>query len=165
MIILAVDVGIQVCGYAVCALNGTNAHLIKQGEIKPKKADTLPQKLNSIIEELERVVKEVNPQAVVVETLYSHHKHPATLGVLAQVKGTIAVFSCRWGVDYAEYSSTRARKSFVGKGDADSLRVKKMAESVTGIVFKSVHTADAYSLAFAYAHEQGFKRLLEKNKG
>ena len=164
MIILAVDVGIQVCGYAICALNGANAYLIKQGEIKPRKTDTLPDKLNTIIVELERVVKEVKPETVVVETLYSHHKHPTTLGVLAQVKGAIAVFSRRWGIGYAEYSSTRARKSFVGRGDADSLRVKKMAESVTGMVFRSVHTADAYSLAFAYAHEQGFNRLLQKNK-
>jgi len=163
MIILAVDVGIQVCGYAVCALNGAHAHLIKQGEIKPRKSDSLPEKLNTIINELECVVKEIKPETVVVETLYSHHKHPATLGVLAQVKGVVALFSRRWGIGYAEYSSTRARKSFVGKGNADSLRVKKMAEGTTGITFKSVHTADAYSLAFAYAHEQSFRRLLGKN--
>ncbi len=161
MIILAVDVGIQVCGYAVCAVKNAHAHLIKQGEIKPARDLTMPQKLDLIVERLEAVVKEFAPEAVVVETLYSHHRHPTTLGVLAQVKGVIALFSCRWKIAYREFSSTRARKGFLGRGNANSDQVKKMAENMTGAAFTSVHTADAYSLAVVFAHEEGFRRLKE----
>jgi len=159
MIILTVDVGIRVCGYAVAGIKGSNVHLIKQGEIKPKPSDTMPVKLDMIVTELEKQVEEFKPGAVVVETLYSHHKHPTTLGILAQVKGVIALFSQRWGIEYFEFSTTRARKSFLGKGNVDSLRVKKMAENITGMQFTSEHTADAFSLASAFAHEMMFYRL------
>lgn len=159
MIILAIDAGIQTCGYAVVGIRGNDVHLIKQGETKPRQKDTMPQKLNAIIESLDVEVAEYKPQAIVVETLYSHHRHPVTLGILAQVKGAIAVFSHRWGIDYFEFSTTRARKSFLGKGNVDSQRVKKMAENMTGTTFDSVHTADAYSLAAAFAHEWRFNRL------
>jgi len=164
MIILAVDVGIQVCGYAVCAINSAQVNLIKQGEIKPEPKNSMPQKLNFIIDGLTAAVNEHKPCVVVVETLYSHHRHPATLGVLAQVKGAIAVFTQKWSVDYVEYSSTRARKGFIGKGNVDSSRVKKMAEGISGQTFKSVHTADAFSLAFAFAHEYRFRKIIEQAK-
>ncbi|MCP4652422.1 MAG: crossover junction endodeoxyribonuclease RuvC [Candidatus Omnitrophica bacterium] len=162
MIVIAVDVGIQVCGYAVCAIKSANAHIVKEGQIKPSRSATLPQKLDCIIEKLELEVKEYKPSAIIVEKLYSHHRHPTTMGVLAQVKGVVALFTYRWGLDYFEFSSTRARKSFLGRGNVNSTQVKKMAENITGQQFESVHTADAYSLAVAFAHEQKLGRLLGK---
>jgi Holliday junction resolvasome RuvABC endonuclease subunit len=51
----------------------------------------------------------------------------------------------------------------LGKGNVDSKQVKKMAENIVGHEFKSVHTADAFSLVFAFSNAQNFKtRLLLK---
>ncbi|MDD5584136.1 MAG: crossover junction endodeoxyribonuclease RuvC [Candidatus Omnitrophica bacterium] len=159
MRILSVDVGFQVCGYTICDVRNLVVTLVKEGEIKPHLQQTLPQKLNHIFEVLEQEVKFYGPGAIVVETLYSHHRHPTTLGLLAQVRGVIVLLAERTKLDFYEYAPTRARKCFLGKGSVNSLQVKKMAENVTGREFKSTHTADAFSLAVAFSHTQKLQRL------
>lgn len=159
MLVLAVDVGIQVCGYVVCQVNGLDVTLVKEGEAKPPKKETLPSRINHIFEHLEEQVQQFEPEAIIVETLYSHYRHPTTLGVLAQVRGVVALLSHQKGLPFYEYPPTRARKSFVGRGNVTSAQVKKFAENITGKKFKSVHTADAYSLAVAFSHTQKYKKL------
>ncbi len=160
MIICAIDIGLQVNGYVICRTKNTEAELLKEGEIKTSKKQTFPEKLKFIYENLEKEIKEHKPQVLVLEKLYSHHKHPLTLGILAQVRGVVVVLAEQKGLKLFEYLPTRARKAFVGKGSADSLRVKRMAENVTGKSFISNHTADAFSLAVAYAHEEKVKTLM-----
>ena len=159
MKVLGVDVGIQVCGYCICEVENLDVKVIREGEIKPSKKQTLPQKLGTIYEELKREVGEFNPETIIVETLYSHHKHPTTLGVLSQVRGIVTLLSQQEGLDFAEYSPTRARKSFLGKGNANSQQVKKMAENIMGRKFLSEHTADAFSLVVAFSHTKKVERL------
>ncbi|MDD4182580.1 MAG: crossover junction endodeoxyribonuclease RuvC [Candidatus Omnitrophica bacterium] len=159
MIICAVDVGLQVNGYVICETKNTEIKLIKEGEIATSKRQTFAQKLAFIYEELEKEIKKYKPQVLVLEKLYSHYKHPLTLGILAQVRGVVVVLAEQKGLKLFEYSPTRARKAFLGKGSADSFRVKRMAENMTGKSFISNHTADAFSLAIAYSHEEKVKNL------
>ncbi len=160
MIVLSIDIGIQVCAFCVCQVRNLDIELIKQDEIKSGKADSLPRKIGRIFEELEREVKTFNPGAIIVEKLYSHHRHPVTLGILAQIRGAIAVLSHQYKIDFVEYAPTRARKAFLGHGNVKSLQVKKMAENITAKSFKSVHTADAFSLVSAFSHEQKINSLI-----
>ena len=165
MRVLAVDVGLKVCGYVVCEIDGVDPQLLFDGEIKPSFRYTLPKKLNYIFEALGRVISTYKVCVIVVEVLYAHHCHVTTLGLLAHVRGVVALLAQRAGVGFFEYAPTRARKSFLGKGSARSEQVKKMAENVTGRRFKSVHTADAFSLAVAFAHEQKVKKILNSING
>lgn len=160
MIVCAVDVGLQVSGYVICETKNTEVKLIKEGEIKTTKKQTFAQKLAFIYEKLEKEIKEYKPQVLALEKLYSHYKHPLTLGVLAQVRGVVVVLAEQKGIKLFEYSPTRARKAFLGKGSADSSRVKRMAENITGKSFISDHTADAFSLAVAFSHEEKVRSLI-----
>jgi len=159
MIVLGIDVGIRVCGYVICEVNKLKVGLIKECQIKPNPKKPLPQKLNHIFEELKKQITEFKPRAIVVEKLYSHYKHPVTLGVLAQVRGIIALLAHKNDIEFFEYSPTRARKSFLGRGNVNSEQVKKMAENMVGKKMESVHSADAYSLIVAFSHEQKFRQL------
>jgi len=164
MIVLGVDVGLRVCGYVVCEVKNLEVSLIKEGQLKPSPKQLLPQRLNYIFECLEKEIKEYSPQAAVVEKLYSHYRHPTTLGLLAQARGVVVLLVQRFGINFFEYSPTRARKSFLGRGSANSLRVKKMAENIMARKFKSVHTADAFSLVIAFSHAQKFERIRARFK-
>jgi len=163
MKVLSIDVGIRICGYVLCNVHGLEITLAKQGQIKPDSQQALPQKLNHIFKILEEEIKNYCPEALIVEKLYSHHRHPTTLGVLAQVRGVIALLAYQKNIGFYEYSPTRARKSFLGRGSVNSDQVKKMAENTTGKNFDSIHTADAFSLVAAFSHEQKFKRILRNS--
>jgi crossover junction endodeoxyribonuclease RuvC len=160
MKVLGVDVGLRICGYVLCDVRGLDVRLLKEGQIKPDPQRGFPQRLNHIFEELEKEIRVFSPQAIVVEKLYSHYRHPVTLKVLAEVRGVVALLSHRKGIDFFEYSSTRARKSFLGRGSVDSAQVKKMAENVTGKAFLSPHTADAFSLVVAFSHARKYSKML-----
>ena len=96
---------------------------------------------------------------MILERLYSHYRHPTTVSLLAQVRGVILVLAEIYGIDSYEYSTTRARKSFLGKGSVKSYQVKKVAENVLGLKLKSKHTADAFSLVATFSHTLKKKAL------
>lgn len=164
MIVLGVDVGLRTCGYVITAVKNLEVSLIKEGQIKPNPRLGLPERLNCIFEEIKKEIREYKPEAMVLEKLYSHYRHPTTLGVLAQVRGVVVILAHQEDVRLFEYSPTRARKSFLGQGNANSQQVKKMAENVTGKKFKSLHTADAFSLVVAFSHDQKLSRLLSRSR-
>lgn len=159
MRVLGIDLGVRVCGYVVCEIYNLKVQLISEGEIEPIPSQTLPKKLNYIFEELKKEIIAKFPSAIIVETLYSHYRHPVTLGLLAEVRGVIALLAQQHDISFFEFSPTRARKSLVGKGNANSLQVKKMSEQIMQRRFKSIHTADAFSLVVAFSHMQKLKTL------
>lgn len=163
MKVLGVDVGLRICGYVIATVKNLEVNLLKEGEIKPNPKHGLPQKLSCIFEKIKEEIQEYKPEAIVIEKLYSHHRHPTTLGILAQVRGVVVLLSYQKKIALFEYSPTRARKSFLGRGNVNSQQVKKMAENVTGRQFKSLHTADAFSLVVAFSHAQKLNNLLKAN--
>lgn len=162
MVVLGIDVGLRTCGYVIAAVKNLEVSLIKEGQIKPDPRGELPEKLSYIFENLKKEAREYKPEAIIVEKLYSHYRHPTTLGVLAQVRGIVVLLSKQEKIAFFEYSPTRARKSFLGRGNVNSQQVKRMAENVTGRKFDSLHTADAFSLVVAFSHAQKLNRLLNK---
>jgi len=160
MKVLAVDVGLRIFGYVLCEVKNLEIEIIKESAIKPRAQQALGEKLEYIFNELEMTLAEYKPQAIIAEKLYSHHRHPTTLGILAQVRGIVVLLAQQRGISFFEYSSTRARKSFLGRGSVRSDQVKRMAENVTGKKFHSQHAADAFSLVVAFTHTQKLKNIL-----
>jgi len=160
MKVLGIDIGLRTCGYVITTVKNLEVVLLEEGEIKPDPKQGLPEKLSCVFEKIKKEIKEHKPEAIVIEKLYSHHRHPTTLGVLAQVRGVVVLLSHQEKIALFEYSPTRARKSFLGRGNVNSQQVKKMAENVTGKQFKSLHTADAFSLVVAFSHAQKLSNLL-----
>ncbi|MCK5393992.1 MAG: crossover junction endodeoxyribonuclease RuvC, partial [Candidatus Omnitrophica bacterium] len=89
MIVLSIDVGLKCSGYIVGKVDNLKINLLKENEIKPRVDKSLAQKLKLIYDNLEKEIISYRPQAVIVERLYSHHKHPTTLGVLSHVRGIV----------------------------------------------------------------------------
>ncbi|MBD3245916.1 MAG: hypothetical protein GF333_02795 [Candidatus Omnitrophica bacterium] len=159
MIVLGIDVGLQVCGFCIAKIAASQIQLLIDEDIVPAAGNSLPEKLNYIYDSLKRSIDRYHPGVMVVEKLYSHYRHPATLGKLAQVRGVCALLAQHERLDFHEYSPTRVRKAFLGRGSVDSERVKRMAESMSGRALCSVHAADAFSLIVAFSHEYRKKNI------
>ena len=152
MRVIAVDVGVKVCGYVVCEIKDCQIELLVEDEIKTHAQQSFPKKLSFIFEELSQVSERYKPEVLIVEKLYSHYKHPTTLGVLAQVRGIVILLVEKYNLGFYEFSPTKVRKAFLGRGSAKSSQVKKMAENIVGRRLKSLHTADAFSLVAAFSY-------------
>jgi crossover junction endodeoxyribonuclease RuvC len=154
MKVIAVDVGLRVTGYVVCSVHNSYVELCDNGQIATTTQSPLSQRLYKIYEGLVNVIERHKPQVLIVEKLYSHYKHPVTLGVLAQVRGVVLLLAEQYRLTLYEFSPTRARKALLGKGSARAPQVKKMVENVLKRKIKSQHIADAFSLVVAFAHTQ-----------
>ncbi|MFH1768592.1 MAG: crossover junction endodeoxyribonuclease RuvC [Candidatus Omnitrophota bacterium] len=159
MLALGIDVGLRFCGYVVCEVNKLEVKLVKEGEVKPSPSLSLQKRIYFIYSQLDKIVDCFKPQIVVLEKLYSHYRHPTTISLLSQVRGAILLLVEKAGLELFEYYPTRARKSFLGRGNADSAQIKKMAEAVLGKELLSKHTADAFSLVVALSHDLKTRRM------
>lgn len=162
MLVLSVDLGLGATGYVVCQVSGSHIELIEQGQIVTHSKSPLPQRLAYIYHKLKEIIKLHNPQGLILERLYSHYKHPATLGVLAQLRGVVVLLGEHHNLEFCEFSPTKARKAIIGRGSANSSQVKKMAECILKKKVKSEHIADAFSLVVAFSHNQKMKRIMRR---
>jgi len=153
MIVIGVDVGLKATGFVVCKATKERITLLKQDEIVTSTKDSLPERLNLIFKKLAKTIKRYQPQIIVLEKLYSHYRHPTTLGVLAQVRGVIVLLSSFYKLTLYEYSPTEVKKAIVGRGNASTVQVKRMIENVfLKKKIKSNHVADAFSLVVTFSH-------------
>ncbi|MBN2483868.1 MAG: crossover junction endodeoxyribonuclease RuvC [Candidatus Omnitrophica bacterium] len=152
MMVIGIDVGLRTTGYVVCQVRSAQIELIDDGQIVTRSSQRLSERLHSIYAQLEKVIRSHSVEIMAIERLYSHYKHPATLGVLAQVRGIVVLLSHQYGLDLHEYSPTRARKAMLGAGNVRSAQVKRMGESMLKRKIRSQHIADALSLVIAFSH-------------
>ena len=153
MVVIGIDVGLKATGFVVCKVTKNKIILLKQNEIITSSKDSLPERLNLIFRKLAEVVEKYRPQIMVLEKLYSHYRHPTTLGILAQVRGIIVLLSSFYKLALYEYSPTEMKKAIVGRGNASSIQVRKTVENVfLKKEIKSNHIADAFSLVVTFSH-------------
>ena len=160
MVVLGVDVGLKTTGYVVCEVRGSNIELIQEGQVVTKPSMSFPFRLFFIYQNLLHIVEQYSPEKLILERLYSHHKHPTTLGVLSQVRGVIVLLGQQYNLEMHEYSPTKARNALLGKGSVDSSQVKKMVEATLKREVKSEHIADAFSLVVVFSRNQKMEKIL-----
>ncbi len=161
MIVLGIDVGLRTTAYAVCRVNGSKLKPLDDGQINTTTSFSLPQRLTLIFNVLSRVIEEFRPQVLILEKLYSHYRHPTTLGLLAQVRGVVVLLSDKYNLKFYEYSPTQAKKAILGRGDAKAPQVKRMVENMLSKRVKSQHIADAYSLVITFSHQVRMERFYD----
>ena len=163
MIVIGIDPGLDTTGYVIADVNEAGIEILEQKDIKTHYKDNIPRRLGKIFEALKEAIEQFQPKAMVVEKLYSHYKHPTTAALLGEARGVIVLLADIYGMDFFEYSPTKARKSFAGRGNVKSYQVKLMAENISRQNFLSDHTADAFALVVAFSHVGKFKKITLKN--
>ncbi len=157
MVAIGVDVGLKTTGYVICKLSKGRIELLDEGQIVTQSSLDFPKRLYRIFTVLSSLIQKYHPQVLVMERLYSHYRHPTTLGILAQVRGVVVLLSSLYGLNLYEYSPTRTKKAILGKGSASSSQVKRMVEKILGRKIKSQHIADAFSLIVTFLHRHSGK--------
>ncbi len=157
MRIVGVDPGTRATGYGFMESAGGRLKLLEVGTIVPKSRDTLPQRIHKIYTILESLVGQYQPEILVLEKLYSHHRHPATVAVIGHVRGVICLLAAREGLPLAEHSVKRIRKAVTGNGNATKAQTRRMMAHIFGIDEKklTLDASDALALALGYTYMSG----------
>lgn len=155
MLILGIDPGLNITGYGIIEKSQAGLKFIEAGFIKTSSKNNTETRLAKIYHDLVEIVKRHKLDAIVLEKLYAHYKHPLTACLLGHARGIICLVSAQNKISLFEYPATRTKKSIVGKGHATKLQVQHMVLSTLGLKDQtqiSLDITDALSLAIAHSY-------------
>jgi len=157
MRILGIDPGLERTGYGVIeTLDGAPGamRLIEAGVVRTSPKDDLAARLAELHTGLSAVLAEFKPDAVAVEELYSHYKHPRTAILMGHARGIIFLAAAQAGLPVTSYGATHIKKALVGSGHASKHQVQRAIQSHVGLARapEPADVADALAVALCHAH-------------
>ncbi|MBZ0166899.1 MAG: crossover junction endodeoxyribonuclease RuvC [Candidatus Omnitrophica bacterium] len=157
MRIVGVDPGTRATGYGFIESAGSRHTLLEVGTIVPKSAEALPQRIYKIYSILEQLIAQYQPEVLVLEKLYSHHRHPATVAIIGHVRGVICLLTAKADIQLAEHSVKRIRKAITGNGNATKVQTRRMVAHAFKIDEKTLtlDASDALALGLGYLYMNG----------
>ena len=163
MIILGVDPGLNATGYGITEGEPDGRlRILTAGDIRPSKTEPLAQRLAVIHGALSQLIRRYHPDAVVLETLFTHHRHVTTAALMAHARGMACLAAQEHAVPVAEYPPTQVRKSLVGNGAASKAQVARMVGHWVRDVDPSwsADATDALALAIVHARVEAQRQKL-----
>jgi crossover junction endodeoxyribonuclease RuvC len=156
MILLGIDPGLQVCGYAVVKKELLRQTLLEAGVFRTNVKASLEQRLNQIAEDIQTVLEAHRPEVVAVEQLYAHYKHPRTAILMGHARGVILQRAAESGAEVRSFSATRIKKSLTGNGHASKGQMQRAIQSLLGLPEppEPPDVADAIAIALCGANEK-----------
>lgn len=152
MRILGVDPGLFITGYSVLEQNGDRLDIIEAGVIRTKKTDPTEVRLVEISRELGEVIKQLQPDAMAIEELYSHYDHPKTAIIMGHARGVIFLKAAEAHLPVYPYASTKVKNSLTGNGRASKQQMQLMIMSTLSLdqIPEPPDVADALAVALCH---------------
>ena len=160
MRILGVDPGLHITGYGCITVatstpvyDTSRLALIEGGVIRTKRTDPFGKRLTVLFKDFSDILKDFQPEIIVIEDLYSHYKNPRTAIIMGHARGTIMVAAGLHSLDIIPYSANRIKKSLTGNGHATKEQMQKMIMTMLAIESPpSPDVADALAVALCHAN-------------
>ncbi len=154
MILLGLDPGLKATGYGFIHFQKGELKLIECGTIEPKPKDPIQYRIEKIYSILEELVYEHKPQALILEKLYAHSKHPMTGIIMGHLRGVICLLCAQQKIDLVEHSVKRIRKAITGNGNATKQQTRSLVANALNIDEKklTLDASDALALALGFTH-------------
>ncbi|MBM3252533.1 MAG: crossover junction endodeoxyribonuclease RuvC [Candidatus Omnitrophica bacterium] len=151
MKILGVDPGLNITGYAVVEKTNKGLKILEAGFIQTSSKEKLQKRLDKIHRSLLEIIRTFKPEALALEKLYAHYRHPVTASLLGHARGVISLLAAEEKIPLFEYASTRVKKSITGKGHASKDQIQRMIAHILGIKAQiKQDTADALAIALTH---------------
>lgn len=154
MRILGIDPGLGITGYGLIEASGNNVRLIEAGIIRSDAKDRMEKRLASIYKKVMGLIKDTKPEAVVLEELYSHYKHPKTSILMGHARGAICLAVEHQNAQLVNYPTTKIKKAITGRGRASKEQMQRTVTSLLGLkdAPEPVDITDALALAITHAN-------------
>ena len=156
MIILGVDPGLQVCGYAFIRADAGSEKLLEAGVLRPDSDAALEKRLSQIAADVKSLIEKFSPDIIAVEQLYSHYKHPRTAILMGHARGVILLTAAAVNIEVKSFSATRIKKSLTGNGRASKSQMQRSIQSMLALAKlpEPPDVADAIAVALCCANER-----------
>ncbi|MFT3787868.1 MAG: crossover junction endodeoxyribonuclease RuvC [Tepidisphaeraceae bacterium] len=150
---LGIDPGLQITGYGVLDVTGVKPLLVDAGVIRLTAKQPIPKRLVELEAELVSLIDEAKPEAIAVEQLYAHYKHPRTAILMGHARGVILLAAARKNIRLIEISANRIKKNLTGFGHASKLQMQRGVQDLFRLktLPQPPDVADAIAIALCAA--------------
>lgn len=162
MLILGIDPGLQKTGWGLIESRGSTLLYVASGLIKTDAKSPLPARLATLHQGMADVIKAHVPEAAAVEETFVN-KNPASALKLGQARGVLLAVPALYGLETAEYSANKIKKSIVGSGHAAKQQMGMMIKTLLPACGQiSEDEADALAVAITHAHYRTLNNALTR---
>ena len=164
-IIMGIDPGTNVMGYAMLGVNGKRPELIVMGVIKLSKFESHYLRLSRIYERVSGLIKEFLPDELPIEAPF-FGKNVQSMLKLGRAQGVAIAAAIARDIPIAEYAPLTIKQSVTGSGSADKQRVATMLKHLLSIPDEKMphlfDATDALGAAVTHFYESAKPAQLKK---
>ena len=165
MLILGIDPGLRLTGYALVSLTATSGgrpQLQEAGVLRMKSKGDLATRLCELHTHLAELIAETSPDRVAVEQLYAHYKHPRTAILMGHARGVILLAAAAKELPVTNLASTMVKRTITGNGHASKGQMQRAVKTLCKLpkLPEPPDVADAIAIAWTLAMRVGSKRPL-----
>ena len=164
MIILGIDPGSRLTGFAVIKLAGRTLSYIDSGVLHFDKIPDFIPRLGQISLQCQKLIEKYQPDEIAFESLI-YVKNVSSLAKLAQARGAmIGALSGKFDGKIYEYSPNLIKSSVTGYGHAGKDGVVKGLSLIYGQqAFSTSDESDALAIATCHALHRPRKKILQES--
>jgi crossover junction endodeoxyribonuclease RuvC len=153
MIIVGIDPGIAIVGWAVLEKEKSKINLIRCGAIETPKTESLEERLKMMYDGLDVVLQKFKPDCAAIEELF-FSTNVKTAITVAQARGVLLLSLSQHTIPVISYGPNTVKKIITGDGGADKKMIQDMLPKLLHIdkAPKPDDIADAVAIALTHAY-------------
>jgi crossover junction endodeoxyribonuclease RuvC len=150
-IILGIDPGTTILGFALLDATTSNGALIDIGTSRLNKIKDHAEKLKAIFEKTIQIIELHQPQILAIEAPF-YGKNPQSMLKLGRAQGVVIAAAMYKGLEVFEYSPRKIKQSITGNGNASKEQIAAMLINMN-LIKENKYSLDATdALAVAVCH-------------
>ncbi len=155
-IILGIDPGTNVMGYALIVTEGKQYKLLQYGVIHLKKYGSHELKLKKIFERITGILEEFLPDTVALEAPF-YGANVQSMLKLGRAQGVAMAAALAREIPITEYSPKKVKQSVTGNGNASKEQVAAMLQTLFKLeeIPKMLDATDALAVALCHHFHEG----------
>lgn len=150
-IILGVDPGTTVLGFAVLEIHKKKLTALEIGVVQLHKFEDHPQRLKRIFERIQGIIDFHQPKAMAIEAPF-YGKNPQSMLKLGRAQGVAIAAGMTRGLEVTEYSPKSIKLAITGNGNASKEQVAAMLVQILGVPIEASFLDATDALAAAVCH-------------
>lgn len=162
MIIMGLDPGIAITGYALLDYKKNNFKVLDYGVIITESKSPLPSRLIKLYNQLDSLIATYKPEQFAIEELF-FNKNVKTALTVGHARGVAILCAGKAGLCINEYTPLQVKQAVVGEGRALKQQVQYMVKLLLGLqeIPKPDDVADALAVAICHAYRsEGMEAFL-----
>ena len=157
-VIMGIDPGTNIMGYAFIGVNGNRARLIAMGVIDMRKCKDMYMKLGEIVSRVQGLINSYLPDELAIEAPF-FGKNVQSMLKLGRAQGVAIAAAISRDVPIHEYAPMKIKMAITGNGSASKEQVADMLRRMLNIAADEMpqfmDATDALAAAFCHFIQQG----------